>query len=346
MNATGAKAEAGGGGEAGPVDVVIPVWNAPEATRRCIDALYRHAAPYLGRVRVEDDASGRETARMLDALERPGLVVRHAPENRGFGATVNAGVAAARSERVLVLNSDAELGPETLPALARALDADPGLAAVNPAAEDFARLDLGRYLRRAGCVRSFNLKGFAFLLRRRAFLEVGGFDAKFGRGYYEDRALSRELVAAGWRLGIVPESRIRHQQQASFVGHPDLERLIRTNRERYYRLYPEATCWVAVVSDARELETFPAAARDSVEAVLRRGGRVRWLRPGRPRRLLSPEMDARALGPSQLLRLVGRDRLRRRWTGLWLVGAPPGGRAPFRLLGGLRGLEMRHWSRA
>ena len=50
-----AKARAG-------LDVVIPVYNAPDATRRCIDSLYRCAEPSFDRVIVHDDASDAATA--------------------------------------------------------------------------------------------------------------------------------------------------------------------------------------------------------------------------------------------------------------------------------------------
>lgn len=326
------------------MDVVIPVWNAPAETRRCVDALYRHAGSRLGRVRIEDDASEPETARMLDALDLPGLEVHHAPQNRGFGASVNEGVAATRSASVLVLNSDAELEEGALELLLEALERDPGLAAVNPTAEDFARLALARYEFCAGCVRTFNLKGFAFLMRRKAFDEVGGFDARFERGYYEDRALSRELVAAGWRLGIRPESRVRHAGNTSFGALPEFDAIVRRNRALYYRLYPEAMRRVALVSDERELEALPSAAHEALEEVLRSGGRVRWFRPGRPRRLISPEMDARPLRPRQVLRLLGQGRVRLRWSGIWLAGElPVAWRATLCGLGTLRRLDTRVW---
>ena len=42
------------------VDVVIPVHNAPELTRRCIESLLAHASPRIGTVYVQDDASDVE----------------------------------------------------------------------------------------------------------------------------------------------------------------------------------------------------------------------------------------------------------------------------------------------
>ena len=51
-----------------------------------------------------------------------------------------------------------------------------------------------KYLRRpGGYIETHRLQGHAFLIRRDVFEEVGGFDAAFGRGYYEDVDLGRRL---------------------------------------------------------------------------------------------------------------------------------------------------------
>ncbi|NNL87319.1 MAG: glycosyltransferase, partial [Myxococcales bacterium] len=73
------------------VDVVIPVYNAPELTQRCITSLYAHASPRLGKVIAWDNASSPETRQMLDELDFPGLLVLHAPPNLGFGGAANRG---------------------------------------------------------------------------------------------------------------------------------------------------------------------------------------------------------------------------------------------------------------
>lgn len=70
------------------VDVVIPVHNAPELTRRCIDAVFRHLRGSVRRVWIQDDASDAETRAMLRALPYPDLHVQHASENLGFGGSV------------------------------------------------------------------------------------------------------------------------------------------------------------------------------------------------------------------------------------------------------------------
>jgi glycosyltransferase involved in cell wall biosynthesis len=52
------------------VDVVIPVFNAPELTKRCIDSVMTHLKQSIGTVYVQDDASSDETRAMLDATHK------------------------------------------------------------------------------------------------------------------------------------------------------------------------------------------------------------------------------------------------------------------------------------
>ena len=111
------------------VDVVIPVFNAPELTKRCIDSVMTHLKQSIGTVYVQDDASSDETRAMLDDLRYPQVHIYHAPENQGFGKSVNDAVARSDADLVFVLNSDTEIDEDFLPVLCAAFVADPELAA-------------------------------------------------------------------------------------------------------------------------------------------------------------------------------------------------------------------------
>ncbi len=98
-----------------------------------------NSAPHLGRalasipawatVTVIDNASTDDSAAI--ARQAGAQVVINAT-NSGFAAAANQGVALGHHDLVLLLNPDAELGPDTLETLVRALAADPGLAVVSP----------------------------------------------------------------------------------------------------------------------------------------------------------------------------------------------------------------------
>ena len=50
------------------VDVVVPVYNAPVLTRRCIDSVISYLGKSIEHIYIQDDASNTETCEMLDNL--------------------------------------------------------------------------------------------------------------------------------------------------------------------------------------------------------------------------------------------------------------------------------------
>ncbi|MEK7303118.1 MAG: glycosyltransferase, partial [Pseudomonadota bacterium] len=199
------------------VDVVIPVYNAPELTKRCIDSVVTHLGQSIGTVYIQDDASDTETREMLGSLGYEKIQVYHAVKNQGFGKSVNDAVARSDADLVLVLNSDTEIHENFLPLLCAAFDADPRLAVISPIHDKSANYD--RYLRHpGGHIATYRFKGYAFLIRRNIFLEMGGFDLIYGRGYFEDIDLGRRLDHA--HPTVQQLARPRPQPQASRRADP------------------------------------------------------------------------------------------------------------------------------
>jgi hypothetical protein len=162
-----------------------------------------------------------------------------------------------------------------------------------------------------GYVRLHKLLGFGFLIRRRAFEEVGGFDAAaFGRGYDDDTDLSRRLVARGWRLGVHPEACLFHAVGGSFGRSPAVLDLIRNNRLVYHDRYPEARRNVLLLTGARPLEGLPAGVLPALERVVERGGKVHWVTPEPAPRLPWLEMWSHPARPGAVVRLMLRGRRR------------------------------------
>ncbi len=64
------------------VDVIIPVYNATELTRLCIDSAVTVLGQSIRTIYIQDDASDPETCAMLDHLRYQQLHVHHAPENQ------------------------------------------------------------------------------------------------------------------------------------------------------------------------------------------------------------------------------------------------------------------------
>ena len=229
------------------VDVVVVAYRSRALLERLLPEVRRITTGRVVVVDNGDDGSG-------DRAEELGATAVLRPDNPGFGAGQNAGLAETSSPLVLLLNPDAIPDPDGLAAGVAHLEAHADVAAVqgavvhagSGAAERSHGRELGPVhllgralgLRRAaglGPVRALarrtslgdyidravsapvdveSLAATVVLVRRAAVDQVGGFD----EGYFlygEDLDLCRRLRAAGWRLVALPDTFAVHEGGAS-----------------------------------------------------------------------------------------------------------------------------------
>lgn len=329
------------------VDVVIPVYNAPLLTRRCIDSVVKHLGSSISKIFIQDDASNPETCNMLDSLVYPRLHVFHAPENQGYGKSVNDAVARSDADLVLVLNSDTEVFDDFLSVLCSAFVADPKLAVISPAENDFPCTKADRYMRQAGgYIVTYRFRGYAFLVRRAVFNTMGGFDAQFGRGYYEDTDFGRRLEQQGWRMGVHPDVAIRHETGVSFGRGQAYHDLVRKNRALYYSRYPLARQNILVVSGSFNPADLPVSLANTFEQVMRQGGRLHWLTPVLLPHLSCLQMRNSVIGFAMILKMMlrGWSREDKRINAVWILpGVSVGLRAFLIVWVRIRQLKVNKW---
>ncbi len=194
---------------------------------------------------VVDNASSDETVRLLRAAEaeHPHLSIHELGRNAGYAAAVNAAFARAPGRDLLLVNPDVELSNgETPRALARVLDHEPGVGVVAPrlvgedgepqpnarlypslaamlggtAAARIApplRRSYERYVAPSRSERARTVDwviGGAMLIRRTAFIAVGGWDERFFL-YIEDTDFCRRCNRAGWEVVFEPSVSLRHR---------------------------------------------------------------------------------------------------------------------------------------
>ncbi len=129
------------------VTVITPAYNRadllPETIRSVIDQATTFDTEYL----VLDDGSTDHTAQVLAAFA--GRITHLSHENRGEQPTVNRGLALARGQYVMIVNSDDPLRPGAIAALVNALDENPDAVAAYP---DWTEIDpVGTPLRDVRC---------------------------------------------------------------------------------------------------------------------------------------------------------------------------------------------------
>lgn len=205
-----------------PVTAVIPARDGGESL---VDLVRVLAAE--GPVIVVDDGSRDGSP---DRAAAAGARVVPKVGDAGPAGARNAGLLAAETDLVALVDADCVLAPGWRAGLAGLLDADPSLAIVAPRVRGGSGPSaIGRYERVAAPLdlgadpslvgpghRVSYLPGAALLVRRQALLDLGGFDEAMRFG--EDVDLVWRLRAAGWRARYVPSREVLHLPRESLGG--------------------------------------------------------------------------------------------------------------------------------
>jgi N-acetylglucosaminyl-diphospho-decaprenol L-rhamnosyltransferase len=244
--------------------VVVVNHDTVDHLARCLDAVIADGATTI--VVVDHASTDGSTAMVRTRF--PGVDLLAHDDNPGYGAGVNRGMAAVTAPWVLVLNSDTEVVPGCLAALARHVASEPDAAVLGPRLLDpdgslqrscypeptVAQLllqDLGllptvgrvprlrdRHPHTASHdrVRSTDwLLGAALCIRRDRWAALGGFDEDY-RMYFEEVDFCRRVRAAGDDVQLVPEASVVHVGGASTTAYRDaLARRYFASRARYHR---------------------------------------------------------------------------------------------------------------
>lgn len=240
------------------VTAVVVNWNGKAFLPACLRSLA--AEPLVAATLVVDNGSSDGSPELV-ARDFPRVRLLRNPQNN-YAAANNLAVAAAVTEFVLLLNTDAELEPGAVARLVQVLHERRELAGVMPkilfpdggmlystgvvdlGGLHWADRDLGQQDRgqRDAPDEQPALSGCCALYRRQAWQDAGGLDADFHM-YYEDVEFGHRLRARGWKLGYVPAARVRHIGHASIdqVGQGAKDPLGERNRllviARHYRAH-------------------------------------------------------------------------------------------------------------
>lgn len=226
---------------------------------------------------VVDNASTDGTREFLREWRQrfPELILSFQSRNLGYAGAVNVAFALLSTADVLLVNPDVELNEHAARELFRYLPEHPTVAVcaprllfengqLQPSARrpaslaamigslrtggriDSFRRSYERYLSPAGSPGTGDVDwviGAAMLIRRLAFEELGGFDARFFL-YMEDADFCRRCTDAGWRVVYVPWVSMHHEygrassaHDASLLSSPARRRHI-ASLARYWRKHP------------------------------------------------------------------------------------------------------------
>lgn len=241
------------------ISVVVPVYNAVNDVRNCLESLKRNFDFTRGEVLIIDDCSEEETAEYLkhQAAGNPELfTLRRNENNLGFVKTCNRGIAEAKGEIVILLNSDTMIPAGFCDKVAACFDADPLIAVASPIASYSGTYFIP--LRDGDTLESMNerleqirtpaypaiptAEGFCFCMRRHLIEKYGALDEIYGKGYNEERDFSFRMVSNGLRCALIDDLYVFHKRHASFgkaERKKQLEQNDRIFKERWGSLIKE-----------------------------------------------------------------------------------------------------------
>ena len=222
------------------IDYVVVAYSSAGDLPACLDSITADAPPDAGII-VVDNASPDDSAAVANSHPAAPKVVR-SETNLGFGGGCNLGASNSEADAVFFVNPDARLAAGVSAALVAEFEANARAGAAAPrvvdptgesraasaGAEPGLRSTVGHYLLlgRVPLLRTLFrplhlarperraspdwVSGAAMLVRREAFVAVGGFDERIFM-YMEDVDLCRRLRASGWTVEYLPDVRVEHR---------------------------------------------------------------------------------------------------------------------------------------
>ena len=207
------------------ITAIIVNWNDKDVIVECIQSLLDQDKNEIDII-ISDNGSKDGSIELIRA-RFPSITIIENGENLGFGSALNRGLAVAKGDYLLFLNSDLKLNPMCVGELVKLLESDSNTGGAIPKI---------LYINQKNTINSLgvliNYTGIAypnllgqkdpgwekpfesacggiFMLRKEVYETVGGFDEDLFL-YHEDHDLSWRIRLAGWSLQVAPQAIMYH----------------------------------------------------------------------------------------------------------------------------------------
>jgi len=223
------------------IDVVVPVYNAPEDVRKCVQSVLAHLRPDVRAVLIDDASPDPRIGELFAELAQrahPQLVLLRNDTNQGFTGTANRGMQLSRAD-VILLNSDTIVAEGWLDAIMHCAATDARIGTITPFSNNAEICSFPRFCENNPWPRDADPAptqaaiaaaavpvypdlptgvGFCLYVRRALLDDVGVFDPAFGAGYGEENDLCLRAARAGWRNVLADNAFVVHTGERSFEG--------------------------------------------------------------------------------------------------------------------------------
>ncbi|HEV7919338.1 MAG TPA: glycosyltransferase [Thermoanaerobaculia bacterium] len=276
------------------VDIIIPVYGAAEALRKCLVSV--EACTDIERHRLLIVMDGPQS-RAVERLVAPWFHVLRNPLRQGFVGAVNRGMKASNRD-VILLNSDTIVTPRWVEKLLAAAYSSGDVGTVTPLSNHATLCSVPRAFEEnllpsgmdaaafAAHVESVSARsyprlptgvGVCLYIRRALLDDIGYFDAeRFGLGYGEENDFCLRAIARGWVHVADDATFIEHAGHRSFGSSRALLQV--EARKTLCKLHPRYTATIAEFMRRDPL----AEVRSRIDAVRSKGRRITHLVHGWP----------------------------------------------------------------
>ena len=215
------------------ITLVITNWNGKDLLRECLPSILKAVAfdsKRLYEIMVVDDCSTDDSLKFLQE-EFPNVNRVKTPVNMGFQKANNYGIKQSDSRLVMPMNNDIKLDEDALFHLAEHFEQ----GNVFSVSGKFFGFDGKTFLygNRGGYFKNGHFYlyekepddksqtlfacGGAFMVDRKRYLELGGFDNLYHPLYYEEIDLSYRALKRGWEVCYEPKSIAYHKVQSTIT---------------------------------------------------------------------------------------------------------------------------------
>ena len=223
------------------IDVVVPVYNAPDDVRKCVASVLAYLRPDVRLILIDDASPHPGVAAFFAELQQrahPQVVLLRNDVNLGFTGTANRGMDLSRAD-VILLNSDTIVTAGWLDAIMHGAATDARIGTITPFSNNAEICSFPEFCvanawsegadpsRVAAAMAHAAVPtypdlptgvGFCMFVRRALLDAIGDFDPVFGLGYGEENDFCLRAAAAGWRNVLADNAFVVHTGGRSFDG--------------------------------------------------------------------------------------------------------------------------------
>lgn len=213
------------------VSIIMVTYNQLDYTKVCVQSIRENVAAGTYEMIVVDNRSEDGTRAWLK--EQPDMKCVFNEENRGFPAACNQGAAIAEAGNdILLLNNDTIVCKNSIYNMQRALTEEKtgAVGACSNSVGARQRIDesfqtIEEYIQYAEQNNVYDpfrhqkrlrLIGFALLIKRDLWDDIGGLDEVYGLGNFEDDDICLNILKRGYHLCFCPDAFIFHFGGTSF----------------------------------------------------------------------------------------------------------------------------------